>query len=78
MSAGSFCLAKIRKSIKHRQLTEAVFSLRVQLLKVAAEPVPSTYATPPFCEQKKKRKKEEREREEEKNRQSREKKEGIR
>ena len=46
MSGLSVCLSKIRKSIKHRQLTEAVFSLRLQLLKMV-EPLRKTYATPP-------------------------------
>ena len=45
--------------------------MRVQVVKVAEEPLLTTYATPPDCETKRRRGRKVREREEERNRQRR-------
>ena len=55
-------MSKIKTSVEQRKLTRAVFSVRLQLLNDAEEPLPSTVTTPPFCKKKKiMRKKEEEE-----------------
>ena len=62
---------KLRNRIYGQLTNVAEFFVRVQVVKVAEEPLLTTYATPPDCETKRRRGRKVREREEERNRQRR-------
>ena len=64
-------MSKNRNRIYGQLTLVAEFFVRVQVVKVAEEPLLTTYATPPDCETKRRRGRKVREREEERNRQRR-------